>query len=73
MTGLTPISCAVAHELGHLFYGEHDLWPSGNIDPGLMALSQFRVNGAFSTTTINAIRGGQFTDHTNTQRQITHP
>lgn len=63
----------VAHELGHLFYGEHNLWPSGALDPGLMSESTFRTNGVFSNTTINAMRGGSFVDHMNTVRQITHP
>jgi hypothetical protein len=63
----------VAHELGHLFGGEHNLGTNGPADPGLMASSTVRTSGVFSNVTVNAIRGGLFTDHTGVQKKVTHP
>lgn len=52
----------LAHELGHLFFGEHG-------DTGLMEGSTTRIRGSFSDTTINSMRGGLRADG----RRITHP
>ena len=51
----------VAHELGHLFNGQHnDLFPIGTTDAssaGLMSTSISRVSGVFNPVTINKYEG----------------
>jgi hypothetical protein len=56
----------VAHEIGHLFYGEHS-------DMGLMRQSILRTSPLLSNITINKIRGGLFVDENGITRRITHP
>lgn len=56
----------LAHEVGHLFYGEHE-------DLGLMTQTSTRTVGTFDERTLNKIRGGEFTDQTGVTRTITHP
>lgn len=56
----------VAHEIGHLFFGEHE-------DMGLMSQSTVRTSPLFDPRTINKIRGRQFTDSNGIVRTIRHP
>jgi hypothetical protein len=48
----------VAHEVGHLFGGEHEDYRPGTMDAGVMADSLSRTSPLFTDTTINKIRGG---------------
>lgn len=56
----------LAHEIGHLFYGEHE-------DLGLMAQTSTRSVGTFADRTLIKIRGIEFIDQTGVTRRITHP
>jgi hypothetical protein len=63
----------VAHEIGHLFRGRHEDYDIPIIpDAGLMTQTHLRTSPLFSNTTINKIRGGEFTEGGVTRR-ITHP
>lgn len=53
----------IAHEVGHLFGGDHDDYNPGTMEAGVMGEPISRTSPLYSDTTINKIRGGTMLFH----------